>query len=205
VVPHAVEVETQPDPKHRDPNLAVMIGRLAALKRLDHALVALQQVVKGNPQAKLAFYGSGPDEERLRLMVADLGLEDAVEFRGHRADAAESLREAALLVLTSSYVVLEALARGCPVVSYDLNYGPAEMVVDGLNGMLVANGDTHALADAMGSVLGHPQRLAELSAAAHESAQEHTPERSMALMAEVFETVLSRPRRSTRVEPVEAN
>lgn len=200
VIPHTVDVEPWPDPAQRDPNLAVMIGRLAALKRLDHTLAALRLIVRKNPNARLAFYGSGPDEERLRQLTAEYGLQHAVEFRGHRADAAESLREAAVLVLASTYegqglVVLEALARGCPVVSYDVNYGPSEMVIDGVNGTLVANGDIEAMADAVGSVLGRPEYLAELSAAAYESAQQHTPRLSMQRTAEVFGAVLARPRR----------
>lgn len=200
VVPHAVDVEALPDPEGRDPNLVVMIGRLAALKRLDQAIAALAIVVRDTPAARLVLYGDGPDEGRLRGLVAASGLADAVEFRGHRPDAVESLNQAAALILTSTYegqglVVLEALARGCPVVSYDINYGPSEMLVDGENGILVANGDIRALADAVGSILGHPERLAVLSPAAHESSRRHAPETSMSRMAEIFETVLSRPRR----------
>src|SRR5690606_8135971 len=116
VIPHAVDVEAWPDPARRDPDLAVMIARLAALKRLDHALAALQQVLRGNPHARLVLFGGGPDEERLRQLAGELGVEHAVEFRGHQPDAAASLREAAVMVLASTYegqglVVLEALAR----------------------------------------------------------------------------------------------
>lgn len=200
VVPHAVDAEPLPETSSRDANLAVMIGRLATLKRLDHALLAFRRVVRDNPDARLVFYGDGPDETRLRALALEHGLQDAVEFRGHRPDAAQSLAAAAVLVLTSSYegqglVVLEALARGCPVVSYDLNYGPSEMVRSGETGILVPNGDVEALGEALSSVLGHPERLAELSAAAYASALQRTPELSMKRMAELFETVLSVPRR----------
>jgi poly(glycerol-phosphate) alpha-glucosyltransferase len=199
VVPHAVDVEPR-SARERDPNLAVMIGRLVALKRLDQAFAAFRSVVAQNPKARLAIFGEGPDEQRLRSLAAELGIQRSVEFRGHRADAADQLGEAAALVLTSTYegqplVILEALARGCPVVSYDINFGPSDMVVDGVNGVLVADGDVAAMADALSSVLGNPERLSELSAAAYESAQQHTPQQSMQKTAEVFEVVLCRPRR----------
>ena len=202
VVPHAVDaLPTLSPPEERDPNLAVIIGRLARLKRLDHALLAFRTVADGNPLARLVIYGDGPDEERLRGITREYRLQDVVEFRGHHPDAAEVTTRAAALVFTSSYegqglVVLEALARGCPVVSYDLNYGPSEMVTDGETGILVPNGDVDALAAALSSVLGHPERVAALSEAAHASAVQRSPERSMARMAELFETVLARPRRS---------
>ena len=198
VVPHALDVETRPEVQ-RDPDLAVMIGRLVPLKRLDHALRAFQKVVSANPGARLAFYGEGPDEQRLRALADELGIRDSVEFRGHQPNAADSLNEAAALVLTGTHegqplVILEAFARGCPVVSYDINYGPADMVVDGVNGILVPNGDIDAMADALGSVLGDPARVAALSAGAFASAPQHTPEHSMRRMAELFDVVISRPR-----------
>src|SRR5690554_1965109 len=192
VVPHAVDVEPRAAVGDRDPDLAVMIGRLVALKRLDQALMAFRPVVARNPRARLLIFGEGPDEQRLRSLVAELGIRDSVEFRGHQADAADQLNEAAALVLTSTYegqplVILEALARGCPVVSYDINFGPSDMVIDGVNGMLVPDGDVEAMTDALSSVLGNRRRLEDLSAGAYESAQRHAPQHSMQKTAEVFE------------------
>jgi poly(glycerol-phosphate) alpha-glucosyltransferase len=199
VVPHAVDVEARPEVQ-RDPNLAVMIGRQVPLKRLDHALRALQTVLQTNPDARLALFGEGPDEPRLRSLAEELGIEGSVEFRGHQPNAADTLNEAAALILTGTYegqplVILEALARGCPVIAYDVNYGPADMLVDGENGILVPNADIDALAGAIGSVLGDPERGAALSAGALASAPQHTPEHSMRRMAELFAAVVSNPRR----------
>ncbi|MHA6693126.1 glycosyltransferase [Homoserinimonas sp. A520] len=199
VVPHAVDVEARPEVQ-RDPHLAVMIGRLVPLKRLDHALRALHTVLQANPDARLALYGEGPDEPRLRALAEELGIQESVEFRGHQPNAADALNEAAALVLTGTYegqplVILEALARGCPVVAYDVNYGPSDMLVDGENGILVPNADVDALAGAIGSVLGDPERGAALSVGALASAPRHTPEHSMRRMAELFSAVVSHPRR----------
>ncbi|MHA6669110.1 glycosyltransferase [Homoserinimonas sp. A447] len=199
VVPHAVDVEARPGVQ-RDPHLAVMIGRLVPLKRLDHALRALHTVLQANPDARLALYGEGPDEPRLRALAEELGIQESVEFRGHQPNAADALNEAAALVLTGTYegqplVILEALARGCPVVAYDVNYGPSDMLVDGENGILVPNADVDALAGAIGSVLGDPERGAALSVGALASAPQHTPEHSMRRMAELFSAVVSQPRR----------
>jgi glycosyltransferase involved in cell wall biosynthesis len=200
VVPHAIDVEPAVDASRRDPDLAVMLGRLVPLKRLDQALLAFTQVRSGNPRARLALYGEGPDEARLRALAVELDVQDAVEFRGHQPDAAGSLSEAAALVLTSTYegqplVILEALAHGCPVVSYDINFGPADMVTSGESGILVPKGDVNAMGEALAGLLGHPQRVAELSAGAYASAQQNTPKRSMQRMAQLFEAVVGQPRR----------
>lgn len=200
VVPHAVEANPLTQAPERDPDLAVMIGRLVPLKRVDHAIRAFQRVAAVNPRARLALYGDGPDEARLRSLAIELGIQEAVEFHGNRPDAAESLAGAAVLVLTSTYegqslVIVEALVRGCPVVTYDVNYGPSDIVVDGESGILVPSGDVDALAEALGALLGHPEQIAELSAGARASAPQWTPERSMRRMAELFEAVVDKPRR----------
>jgi poly(glycerol-phosphate) alpha-glucosyltransferase len=61
-------------------------------------------------------------------------------------------------VLTSRYegfglVVLESIAHGCPVVAYDVKYGPADIIRDGINGLLVEAGNIDALAAAIIQVL----------------------------------------------------
>ena len=52
--------------------------------------------------------------------------------------------------------ILEALSKGCPVLTYDVNYGPREMVKPGVNGELVARGDIPQIADAMRRILRQP-------------------------------------------------
>jgi poly(glycerol-phosphate) alpha-glucosyltransferase len=199
VVPHALDQVQMPS-ERRDPDLAVMIGRLATLKRVDHALRAFRLVLNANPAARLDIYGDGPDETRLRALVEELGMRGSVRFLGHRANAADCLARAAVLVFASTYegqglVLVEALAHGCPVVSYDVNYGPSDIVSNGENGLLVSNGDIAGLGAALSSVLGNKETIAALSAGALMTAEGWTAEHSMASMANVFERVLHAPPR----------
>ncbi len=53
--------------------------------------------------------------------------------------------------MTSSFegyplATLESMSRGCPVVSYDIRYGPREQISDGVDGFLVPPGDIELLA-----------------------------------------------------------
>jgi poly(glycerol-phosphate) alpha-glucosyltransferase len=200
VVPHAIEAVPGDRAVARDPNLVVMIGRLVPLKRLDHALRAFQSVREANPLARLVFYGDGPDEQRLRGLTVDLRVQDAVEFRGHQPDAADALSGAAALMLSSTYegqplVILEALARGCPVVSYDIDYGPSDMLEHGVSGLLVPDGDIRALGAALGSVLGDHDLQEALSRGALKASERFTPEKTMGRMAELLAQVVSHQRR----------
>ena len=87
-----------------------------------------------------------------------LTISDRVCFPGAVSDIARWYRGAKCFVLSSRYegwpnVLVEAMASGCPVVSFRCNFGPAEIVQDGTSGLLVTPGDVDALAHAIGRVV----------------------------------------------------
>ena len=194
VVPHPAVVPEQLLAVPRDPWRVLVIARLSMYKRVDHALRAFARLPK---RARLTICGDGPERARLEELARELGVADRVEFAGARPDAADLLAGAAVLLLTSqsegqSLVVVEALSRGCPVVAYDIRYGPGEMVEDGVSGLLVPYGDISGLADALGGLLGRPERIAAMSKAALAWARAHGPELSMSATAAAVRGALAR-------------
>lgn len=173
VIPHPalVPADATAGAEGRDPLRAITIARLAPVKRLDQLVEAWARVVEQRPGARLDMYGEGPLRPALQQRIDELGLSGSITLHGHRDGAAEEARTAAVMVLTSAYegqslVIAEAMARGCPAVAYDIAYGPAEMIVDGVSGRLVPSGDVAALAAAITEHLGDPALLAERSGAA---------------------------------------
>jgi glycosyltransferase involved in cell wall biosynthesis len=67
-------------------------------------------------------------------------------------------------------VILEAMSKGLPVVSYDCPTGPAELVTHGADGLLVKPGKIGALADAICAVIEDAELRAKLGARAVETA-----------------------------------
>ena len=194
VVPHPAPPPA-PGVADRDPDRIVMVSRLAEQKRVDHAIRAWQRVVAAHPRARLDIYGDGPLSETLENLVAQLQLADSVTLHGYRADAAAKCDTAAALLLTSAFegqglVILEAFSRGCPVIAYDVNYGPAEMIAADANGLLVPAGDIEALAATLSGYLGDVDTIARLSAGAYGWAAEHGPVRAMQRLASFLENVL---------------
>jgi poly(glycerol-phosphate) alpha-glucosyltransferase len=59
------------------------------------------------------------------------------------------------------------MARGCPVIAYDISYGPAEMIANGESGLLVPPADIDALADAIIGLMTDSERIDRFSRAAH--------------------------------------
>jgi poly(glycerol-phosphate) alpha-glucosyltransferase len=166
------------------PLRAIMITRLVSVKRVDHAIRAWQQVVQSLPEARLDIYGDGPEKDQLQELIRSLELEQHVTLHGYFADAREQARTAICHILTSSYegqslAIAEAMALGCPSISYEISYGPPEMISDGLSGLLVPNGDIDALAGAITRVLGDPKLASKLSAEAIKWAKSAGPERTL--------------------------
>ena len=197
VIPHPAEALAEfPPTEARDPDLAVMVARLAEQKRIAHALRAWPTVLATRPSARLEIYGEGVQRPALEALIAELGIGGSVELKGYRANASEVLLTAGLLVVSSNYeghslVVLEAFSRGCPIVSYDISYGPAETIVEGVNGLLVPAGDVEALGTAIGSIIGDGPRLAELSRGAYDWARAHGKEMSMGRTRDLMFAVLA--------------
>lgn len=198
VVPHPAEPPATTGHRTRDPNLAVMLARLSYQKRVDHALRAFALAVEAHPQAawRLEIRGNGPERASLVALADQLGIADRVAFRGYVPDASADLEGVGLVCLSSRYegqplTVLEALQAGTPVVSYDVNYGPSEMIEDGVSGRLVPNGDVEGLAAALAGLLGAPARIEQYGAAARRWAQAHGPQWSMALTRDAVEYALA--------------
>lgn len=148
VVPNPIDTTTTSpiDPgKPREPMRFVMVGRLERQKRTMDAVRAFATVVTREPGATLDVYGDGSRRAELEQEIECLGLGAAVRLRGHVPRAKDELRSATAMLLTSRFegyplVVLEALDAGCPVIAYDIAYGPREQITDGVSGFLVPPG-----------------------------------------------------------------
>lgn len=109
-------------------------------------------------EARLMLIGDGNNRENLLRQVDDLGIDSSVEFLGERDNPYKYMTAASVLASASRYeglgnVIIEALACGCPVVSTDCPYGPAEILEGGEHGKLVPVGDAKSLAAALESTL----------------------------------------------------
>lgn len=196
VVPNPI-APVEPREELPEEGLVVVLGRLAAGKRIDHAIRAfLAADVSG---ARLEIWGTGPEQERLAALIAELDAGDRVVLAGYAEDPASVLDRASLLLTSTAFEgqplgVVEALLHATPVVSYDVRYGIRDVLGAG-GGVLVPGGDEGALADAVRALLTDPERLAALRAEAPAVAAAWSPERSLAALAAVIADVVARPPR----------
>lgn len=162
-----VDVAASPLSRAARPTFLV-VGRLqiGEQKRTDDLLGAAARL-KGD--FTLRIVGDGDDGPALRAQADALGLGERVEWLGWQAAPWDVAGEVSCLIMTSAYegfgmVLVEALARGVPVLSTDCPAGPADIVIEGENGWLVPVGDVEALAARMQAIVDDPSILPPLEA-----------------------------------------
>lgn len=176
VVPNSRSLPTRSESAAtRDADFLV-VARLHPTKRIEHSISAIARLRQDGVDAGLTIVGVGETEAFLRQHAADLGIADHVHFDGFDPAAAERFTHHRFSILTGKFeglplVLVESQAAGCVPIAYDVRYGPADIITDGVNGFLVPPGDVEALAQTMKQAfVMNDSRFATMRAAALESA-----------------------------------
>jgi glycosyltransferase involved in cell wall biosynthesis len=189
-----------------DSRTVVMAGRLVPEKQAHHAVEAFATVVLDHPGWILRIFGEGPQAGRLRRLIDALDLHDNVQLLGQTPNMAEEWAKAAIAVQPSRVeafplTLLEALAAGVPVVSYNCPNGPAEIVTHGTDGLLVAPDDVAELAAALGKLMNDDATRNAYGAMARRSAERFAAAQIMPRWADLYAQLLAErddPGRSAR-------
>jgi glycosyltransferase involved in cell wall biosynthesis len=129
-------------------------------------------------------------ERELRHLAETLGIAARVDFRGHQDDITREFEDFDVLVHASivpepfGQVVVEGMSAQLPVVASRAG-GPAEIITDGVDGLLYPTGDTVALSEILGELAASPELRGRLAEAAHRRAQDFAP----AVIAQQIEDV----------------
>ncbi|MGQ4648014.1 glycosyltransferase [Lyngbya aestuarii] len=154
------------------PPVILGVGRLEKQKNFATLLRAFAKVRQHYP-VRLMILGEGSERYHLESLVQKLEIAEDVVFPGFVGNPYAYMKQAALLVLSSSWegfgnVLVEAMAAGTPVVSTDCESGPAEILANGQYGRLVAVGDSEDMAKAIATTLEDSQNEELLKQRANE-------------------------------------
>jgi len=133
------------------------VGRMQDVKDQLTLARAFVLLMKGVPRAeqrlRLVMIGDGPLREKVRMLLADAGVEQFAWLPGEHNDVPRMMRSFNLFVLPSlaegiSNTILEAMASGLPVLATAVGGNP-ELIEAGVTGTLVPRNDAESMAHAM--------------------------------------------------------
>lgn len=184
LIPYGIALPPPDAPADAEPGLILTVGRLVARKGQIYLIEALAQMAEP-PAARLVIVGEGHERPRLEAAIAQHGLADRVTLTGRISDEALDAwyRRCAVFVLPAivdssgdtemlGMVSLEAMRYRKPVIATRVG-GIGDIVQDGETGLLVAQRDPRALADALTQLLNDSALAQRLGRGGYEFARRH--------------------------------
>ncbi len=182
VIPNAVAppAAAVPPPERRRSRI-VGVGRLSPEKGFDLLIRAFARLSPWYPEWTLQILGEGPQRRVLEQLADSLGVRNRVQLAGWTDGPQAALLQASAFVLPSRYegfpnALLEAMACGLPCVASDCESGPAEIIRDGVDGLLVPPEDVDALAEALRQLVSDQAHRARLGRRAEEVVSRFSPD-----------------------------
>lgn len=177
----------------------IAVGRLDYQKGFDR-LIEAWEWIQGTGKLtdwRLDIFGQGEWKEMLQRMIEEKGVQHSVQIHRPTKQIGEEYVKSSLLVMSSHYegfpmVMIESMACGLPVVSFDYKCGPKDIIQHGINGLLVPEGDIKALANAMMEVMTDEAYRRMLSRNARKVVDTYSEEAVMARWIRLFTSITAR-------------
>lgn len=168
VIPNPVDEIQEPFNELNEPFTFIAAGRLVPQKNYPLMLRAFEKVAKQR-KVFLRIYGNGQQAQNLKAFIDELKISDCASLMGYSKNIINEYRKANAFLLTSNWEgmpnsLMEAMALGMPCIATDCPTGPAELIKDGDNGLLLPMDDEESLVDAMLKLVDDKQLRIELGA-----------------------------------------
>ena len=162
-------------PEREREKIVLAAGRLTWQKGFDLLIDAFVPVARKHPDWTLRIYGDGARRQRLRRRILRHGLYNNVFLMGSTQRLGEFMSRASVFALSSRYegfgmVIVEAMNKGLPVVSFDCPQGPGEIIDHGRDGILIAQDDVDGFSRALLDLIEDRERREAIGRAAIDKA-----------------------------------
>lgn len=169
----------------------IAVGKHSLQKGFDRLLPACVQVFKNNTEWVLEIYGKISETEGLSILANKLGIADKVFFFPPNKDIQTKYLESSIYVMSSRFegfgmVLIEAMACGVPCVTFDCPYGPADIVTNDVDGLVVKNHDVYALSQAINKLVEDENLRKAMGKRAKENVTRYLPETVIPMWHSLF-------------------
>lgn len=193
VIPNARSFEVE-KPAELNEKKVIAVGRYCYQKALDKLIQAWGIVCREIADWKLHLVGDGEDRAQLQKQISELGLTEKVVLGRAETDMKSVYSNSSVLALSSRYeglpmVLLEAQAAGLPVVSFECKCGPKDVLTDGVDGILVKEGNVEGLAQGLLKLIKDETLRKQMGIAAYKNSERFSEEKVMANWVELFNEV----------------
>ncbi|MEI2742968.1 MAG: glycosyltransferase family 4 protein [Candidatus Competibacter sp.] len=173
------------------------VGRLAEQKGFDYLIKSFAVIPAKHPDWELIILGEGPKRLELEALVKHLGLSHCVKLPGRAGNVTDWYQKADLYVMSSLFegfpnTLVEAMAHGCPVISFDCDTGPRDIIRHEIDGLLVPVGNIPALTASLDQLITDADLRTQYSIRAVEAQNRFSLKQILSLWDRLFEEVLDK-------------
>jgi glycosyltransferase involved in cell wall biosynthesis len=190
VIPNPVTFYPE-HPAKLETKLILAVGRMDYLKGYDLMLEAFERFCKTNSDWRLKIIGEGPLKSEIEKMAIEKGVANRLTISPSTNQIEKEYQAASIFLMTSRseglpMVLLEAQACGLPIVSFDCETGPAEIVHHGEDGFLVRPNDCDEISDRLQELANDPDKRKSFGSKARENIKRFLPDEIFKEWDEVF-------------------
>lgn len=177
----------------------IAVGRYVYQKGFDLLINSWSLVAKRHPDWKLRIYGEG-EREVLQKQIDGLGLTDSCVLEHAVSDITDKYGESSVFVLSSRFegfglVIAEAMSCGVPPVSFTCPSGPRDIIHDGIDGLLVDNGNVEQLAGSISVLIENDGLRKRMGKQARTNAERFKIENIGKQWDRLFQSLINKPER----------
>lgn len=178
----------------------IAVGRLDYQKSFDRLIKVWEKVRENMPDWRLDIFGQGEWKGMLQDMIVERGLQDTVRLNDPTKNIGKEYADSSMIVMSSHYegfpmVMIEAMACGLPAVCFDFKCGPRDIIIEGVNGSIVPDGDIEALADAIVRLMKDDGLRKRMGENAKRVVETYSEEKVMGQWLKLFEELISKEER----------
>jgi len=169
----------------------VSLGRFDAQKGYDMLIDSWKIVSEKNDEWILEIYGQGEWHQMLLDKIRNHNLKDKVVLKSVVSNVEKVYCDSSMYVMSSRYeglpmVLIEAMSCGLPIVSFDCEHGPGEVITDEVDGFLVEPNNVEKLAEKISFLIENESLLNEMGSNAFKSAKRFSKEPIMKKWIDLF-------------------